>query len=81
MKKAFTLVELCIILVVFFILSCIALPIFMRQRQKHVDGQTKYSNDPDYKVYLVWQKVTPNSSYVTYEEWKTLKSAGLIRYQ
>jgi hypothetical protein len=65
MKKAFTTVEIFIVIAIVGLIIAIAVPAF-------------YQNHHREELYQLWVRHTGNPGNLTYEEWNKLKSSNLL---
>lgn len=85
MRRGFTFVEVMIIVVIIGLLAAMVIPAVHkvranaaeRERQAKAVGPEEVNN-PDYRLYKAWQKITRWGETVTFEEFKQLREAGFL---
>lgn len=72
--KAFTAVELMIILVIIGLLALMVIPAIQKVKANAAESEREHlekvsateTNNPDYRLYKAWQKITKWGEYVTF---------------
>lgn len=79
MKKAFTLIEILVVIVIAGIFLSIVVPAFYTTTY---NNRTETLNDPDYHLYRAWLKANgqyfPTFATISFSEWKDLRKNNLL---